>query len=254
MAHFRRPLILLLGLFACAAPGFGQKPPRPDAAPPAIFRVMALTDGIPEKGVFYLKDAKEGLPLVVNKSRLSAPVSAYSTTMPMTFGSKATDPQGAVTYKPMVQAAWPEVGAPEALVFLALSGEGAGAKLSAVAVDNGLKVFPRRTVRVLNFSGQKVFGQFGSFKGELAPGASRAVPYPEVPAPSGSVGRFQVGFGVIGPDGGSQLIFNGWTEAWPNARTLVLISPSTSPGSDRPRVKFLVDNLPPPPKPPGSPR
>ncbi len=249
MAHTRRPLIFFLGLVLCAVPGFAQKA-RTEGTPAARFRVMAVTDNVPGVGVYYLKGPKDGVSMTISKHRLSPPIIAGSTTTPLVFGTKATDPEGAVVFKPVTQASWPDAAATDALVFLGVSGAGAAARVSALAVDNSPAVFPLRTVRVINFSGQKILGQFGSFRGEFPPGASRAVPYPEVEAPKGGVGRFQIGMGMAAPDGSMDLIFSGWTEAWPQARTIILISPSSVPGSDRPKVRFMVDAAPPPPSPP----
>lgn len=229
-------------------PGFD-----PNKGPATTVKVMALSESVPVEGLFYLKNAKEGMALKLPRGRFSAGFAPFSRSQPLTFGVKGPLVDGAPSFRPLTQADWPEGGAEEVAVFIAATGAGADLRVNAVAVENGPRAFPPRTLRVMNFTGQKLFAQFGSFRGELAPGPARAVPYPEVQAEPGRTGRFRVGLGRMDAEGNPQILFSGWADAWPHARTLLLVTPPR-PGSDKPEVKFLVDSLPPPPKPPGPPR
>lgn len=260
MALSRRSLIGLIALSFGSALAFAQTRPAPSGGggfdpnkkPAAMVKVMAISDTLPAEGLFYLKNAKEGRALALPKGRFSAPMPLFSQGQPMVFGVKGPQVEGAPSYRPLVQAILPEGGVEEVAVFLAASGEGADMRLSALALDNGLKVFPPRSIRVLNFTGEKLFAQLDTFRGELPPGPANAMPYPEIKTEPGRTGRFRVGIGRMDTTGNPQILFSGWADAWPNARTLLLITPPKS-GSDKPEVKFVVDNLPPPPKPPGPP-
>lgn len=255
MAHPRRSLIGLLSfcLLATAVVAQIHPPGGPGSSPhkkEATFKVMALSDSVPVEGLYYLKNAKEGVALNLPSGRFSTQLPPFSLTQPLTFGVKGPLVEGMPSFRPLAQANWPEGGAEEVAVFIAAAGEGAGMRLNAIAIENGLVAFPPRSLRVLNFSGQKLFAQIGSFRSDLPPGPARAIPYPEVKAELGRTGRFRVGLGRMDAEGRPEILFSGWTDAWPNARTLILVT-IPRPDSRKPEVRFLVDSLPPPavPKP-----
>ncbi|NDC74054.1 hypothetical protein EBZ70_01900 [bacterium] len=259
MAHSRRSLAVLFLVCVCALIATAQtRPPAggpgfdPSKTPAATVKVMALSASVPAEGLFYLKTPKEGMAIALPRGRFSAPFVPFSHTQTLTFGVKAAAVEGVPSFRVLTQAKWPEGDTEEVLVFLATTGEGADSRMNAIAVENGPRVFPPRSVRVMNFTGQKLFAQFGTVRSELAPGPSRGVPYPEVQAEPGRIGRFRVGLGRMDAQGGPQILFSGWADASPESRTLIVVTPL--PGSDKPEVKILVDNLPRPPKPPGSPR
>jgi hypothetical protein len=225
----------------------------PNKGSGATVKVLAISESVPVEGLFYLKTPKEGVALALPRGRFSAPFVPFSHTQPLTFGVKGTAAEGAPSFRVLTQAKWPEGDSEEVAVFLAATGEGPNFHLNAIAVDNSLRVFPPRSIRVMNFTGQKLFYQVDTVRGELPPGPARAVPYPEVKTEPGRIGRFRVGLGRMDAQGSPQILFSGWADALPQARTLIVVTPPP-PGSDKPEVKFLVDNLPRPPKPPGPPR
>lgn len=234
-----------------AAVSSAQQPIRKPAASAAgaTFQVMAVTKSPVLAELVYLRGPSEAIPLNISTGRLSAEALPASPSAPVVIAVKRTDGQGKATHVQVAQVAWPD-GAEKAVVFIAVNGSGAGTKVQAFAVDHGLKAFPAKSLRIFNFSGRPLLAQLGDFKGEIAPGPGQVVAYPEIKIPEGStVGRFPVAFGLKNEQGQPAMFFNGFTEAWPNARTLIVITPPPSAEAERPQIRFILDSLPAPAQP-----
>ncbi len=235
MADLRRHLttllagatILLSALFA-----------RDAIAAAPSFQLVALGDFEARAQLHYLRSATDAVPLSAPVLRRSASVDTRSVGAPITLALKQADPAtGATVYRPVAEVAWP-AGAPDrALVFVATDATGA---IRATAIDDSLKVLPVGTLRVVNFSGETLLGRIGAFEGDIPPGPRPAVTYPDIDAPAGTTGRFRVGIARRDEAGDAKLVFNGWTEAWPNGRTLLLIRPEGT----RLQVRTIVETLP----------
>ena len=206
---------------------------------------MSLSNNVPVDELFYLKNAKEGRAVKLLKGRYSPPLQVYNRGQPLSFGVKGPLAGGLPSFRTLTQVTWPEGNVDEVAVLISATGNGADLQLSGLAVENSIRVFPLRSIRVMNFSGQKLFAQIGSFRGDLAAGPASAIPYPEVKTEPGRTGRFKVGIGRLVESGDSEIVFSGWADAWPTARTLLLILPPPT-GSDKPEVVFVVDTPPPP--------
>ncbi|MFH1499647.1 MAG: hypothetical protein ABII82_17695 [Verrucomicrobiota bacterium] len=237
MARFRRYLTFL---FAGAAILISALFARDAVAAAPTFQIVALDDFEARAQLHYLRSPTDAVPLSAPVLRRSASLEVRSADAPVILALKQADPAtGATVYRPVAQVAWP-AGAPDrALVFVATDATGA---IRTTAIDDSLKVFPVGTLRVVNFSGEALLGRFGGFEGDIPPGARAAVPYPEIDAPAGTTGRFRVGIARRDDTGNAKLVFNGWTEAWPNGRTLLLIRPEGT----RLQVRTLVETLPKP--------
>lgn len=233
MAHLRRYLTLLiagaLGLVSTHAAQPGKQAPS--------FALVALADFPGRDQLYHLRSDTDAEPVEIAVLQRAQPIEAKSTSGNIVLGARQTDAAtGRTTYRPVVQVAWP-AGAPDrVIVFLA---PGADGRLAAVAIDDSLRTFPARTLRVINFSGETLVGKFGGFQGTITPGPQGAVAYPAVEAPAGTTGRFRVGIGREDAAGNAKLVFNGWTEAWPNGRTLLLIRKEGT----RIQVRSLVETL-----------
>lgn len=244
MAHLRRYLIrAFVGcalLLAWAPAGMAQQS-RAGAEAARTFHALAVSPSPVLAELFYMRGPNDGVPLDVSTHRLS-PAPMVAGPGPLVLAVKRADAQGKQAFVPVAQAEWPQAGGVDrVLLLVAVSGSGRDTKVQAIAVDNSLAAFPMRSVRVINLSGRPLLGQYGDFRGELPAGPGKAVAYPAVkPAANGGVGRFPVAIGQRAAQGESmKILFNGWTEAWPEARTLVLVVPGAN--AERPQVRFLVD-------------
>lgn len=237
MADLRRHLTTLL---AGAAILISALLARDAAAAVPTFQIVALGDFEARAQLHYLRSPTDAVPLSAPVLRRSASFEARTADAPVILALKQADPAtGATVYRPVAQVSWP-AGAPDrALVFVATDATGA---IRATAIDDSLKVFPVGTLRVVNFSGETLLGRFGGFEGDIPPGARAAAPYPDIDAPAGTTGRFRVGIARRDDAGNAKLVFNGWTEAWPNGRTLLLIRPEGT----RLQVRTLVETMPKP--------
>ncbi len=243
MAHLRRYLSRSLApvffaitacLVACVSSVRAES--SEDQGP--SFELVALADFTGRDQLYYLGSATEAELVTIPVVRRSAPIKPKSISAPLVFGTKQTDPKtGLTTYQPVVQVAWPAGGPDRALVFFAPDANG---RPGVVAVDDSLKTFPGHSLRVINFSGVKLLGKFGAFEGAIPPGPQAAVAYPQVDTPDGSVGRFHVGIARNDDAGNAKVIFNGWTEAWSGARTILLIKQE----GGRIQIRTMVQNLP----------
>lgn len=235
MADLRRHLTTLL---AGATIVLSALFAREAAAATPTFQIVALGDFEARAQLHFLRSPTDAVPVSAPVLRRSALLEARSADTPVILALKQADPAtGATVYRPVAQVAWP-AGAPDrALVFVATDATGA---VRATAIDDSLKTFPAGTLRVINFSGETLLGRLGGFEGDIPPGPRPAVPYPDVDSPAGTTGRFRVGIARRDEDGGAKLVFNGWTEAWPNGRTLLLIRPEGT----RLQVRTIVETLP----------
>lgn len=223
------------------APVVVAQQPRTGADAARTFQALAISPSPVLAELFYMRGPNEGVPLDVSTHRLS-PTPMVAGSGPLVLAVKRADAQGKQTFVPVAQAEWPQGGGVNrALLFVAVNGSGRDTKVQVIAMDNSLAAFPMRSVRVINLSGRPLLGQYGDFRGELPTGPAKAVAYPAVKPPTnGGVGRFPVAIGQRAAQGESmKVLFNGWTEAWPEARTLLLVVPGANP--ERPQVRFLVD-------------
>jgi len=215
------------------------------AAPPKAdepaFCLLAVGDQKLPEDLHYLRSSKEGIPVAVSSGRRSEPLPAPAAGEALVFGLKRADATtGESAFMPLCRIEWPGDGVTRALVLLAMDRE----KIRGVAVDDGERAFPRASLRVINLTGRSLLARWGGFQGELAPGPAAAKPFPRVATTTaGQPGRFQVGLGVRQPDGNAKVIFAGWTEAWPNARTLLLVTASEGEANPRYRTRWIVESL-----------
>jgi hypothetical protein len=243
MAQHRRHLKAffwgVLALFALL-PALGARS-QGEKETARTFHALALSPSPAFAELFHLRAPGDAVPLEIATHRIgSRPMVAGAG--PIVLAVRTQDAQGKAAFSPVAKVDWPQgATADRALLFVAAKGSGRDLKVQAVAVDNSFEVFPPRSLRVINFSGAPVLAQFGDFRGELAPGPARAVAYPNVPSPAGGgVGRFAVALAQSpSPGEPAKILFNGWTEAWQEARTLLLVTPGIEGG--RSQVRLLVD-------------
>lgn len=206
-----------LGLAGSASSAFAVEP---EVTGP-MFTVLATgTQSLPE-GLHYLTSPNEGVPFEASSARRTAPMAAPAGTA-LVFGVPRPAPaEGESRFMPLFSANWPAGATERVLVLLAAEGD----RLGGVAIDDGERVFPRGTLRVVNLLGRPIAARWGDFTGEFAPGPGPAHPYPATQTnPNGPPARFRVMLGAIRPDrSGTDLIYAGRAEARPGARTLVVI-------------------------------
>lgn len=233
--HLNRLLIAAAGLLLVACGLSAQT-----TATGTVLQFVALADFPGRDQLHYLRSATDAVAVAIPVMQRSEALKPKSIASPIILALKKTDPTtGAVAYEPVAQVDWPAGAQDRALVFIAPA---AGGRVGAVAVDDSLKTFPSRTLRAVNFSGLSLVGKFGSFQGTIPPGVSPAVPFPKVDAPAGVIGRFRVGVARQDDSGNVKLVYNGWADAWPSARTLLIIRQE----GDRVQVRTLVETLPEP--------
>jgi hypothetical protein len=130
------------------------------------------------------------------------------------------------------------------LVVFTVAG-GTKPQVQAVAVDDGLKAFPLRSVRFFNTTGVTLLGKAANFQGEVPPGISPSHAYPVPSENPDIVGVFPLAFAINDPKEGAKLLFNGIADAWPLGRSLIFVLPPTPDSTDI-RLRVLVDNPLPP--------
>lgn len=220
MALPRRYLIARLLVCAAllgAASSFAAESP---AAGP-VFTLLAVGGQTLPEDLHYLESADEGVPMVSSAVRRTPPLPAAAG-QPLVFGRPRANPApGESRFVPLASLAWPVGASERVLVLLAADDD----QVSGVAIDDGERVFPRGTLRVINLLNRPVAVRWGDFTGEFPPGPAPARPYPAMPAnPNGPPARFRVMLGALKADGnGTELIYAGRAEARPGARTLVVI-------------------------------
>jgi len=189
--------------------------------------------------LFYLAGANDPVKLTFQNNRRSVPTKPAGPPKPLVFAVENTDPvTRKKTYVPVAEAAWPET-ASKALVVFTVSG-GASPQVQAVAVDDGLKAFPLRSVRFFNTTGVVLLAKAADFQGEVPPGISPGHPYPVPSENPDIVGVFPLAFAINDPKEGPKLLFNGTGDAWPSGRSLIFILPPAQ-GSTEPQLRILVD-------------
>jgi hypothetical protein len=238
--HFRHLTLLAVGLLP-----FLQAPLRAQTASSAAkeersFTVYAPVDSPAWNKIYYLAGAQEPVKLSFQNNRRSAPIKPAGAPKPLVFVAENIDPvTQKKTYVPVAEAAWPET-ASKALVVFTFAG-GAGSQVQAVAVDDGLKAFPLRSVRFFNTTGVTLLGKAANFQVEVPPGISPSHAYPVPSENPDIVGVFPLAFAINDPKEGAKLLFNGTGDAWPLGRSLIFVLLPAS-GSTDIRLRVLVDD------------
>lgn len=232
-------LAALVAFFPAFAATLSAKTGDGESSSPA-FTVCALDDSPFWTQLHYLP-APPRLPVKLGAlgNRRSAPVKVTDLARLLVFGVERIDPETQKPiYVPMVEVAWPG-GAHNALVILF---PGAGdPRPRALAIDDGLKAFPLRSVRVLNATGATFLARISGFQGELPPGVSPAHPYKIISETDlAQVGAFPLALAIDDPQAGPRVVYNSYADAWPLGRSLLHILPP-APGSDTLRIGALVD-------------
>lgn len=190
-----------------------------EAAPTGpVFTVLAAGAKPLPEGLHFLESPDKGVPLKTSFARRSDPVSAAAG-RPLVFGVPRPNPaEGESRFIALGSVNWPAGVSERALVLLATDGN----RVSGVAIDDGERVFPGGTVRVVNLLNRPLAARWGDTTWEIAPGPGAARPYPAMAGGQGT--RFRVMLGALREDGqGSTLIYSGRAEARPGARTLVVV-------------------------------
>lgn len=224
MAFPRRRLIArslprLLLFFACLV----ASPFLSGAAAPKgpFFSVLAVgAEPLPEN-LHWLETPEKGVPLKTSFARRGDLLPA-SAGRPLVFGIPRQNPgKGESPFVPLCTVAWP-AGATERALVLLVSDKGG---LWGVAIDDGEKVFPRGSLRIVNMVPRPLAARWGDFTWEVPPGPAPSRPYPAVkPGPQGQPGRFKVMLGVRwNDDKDANIIYAGRADARPDSRTLLVV-------------------------------
>lgn len=241
MAHrFRHLTLLATGLFL-----FWQVPLPAQTTPPGsakddrAFTVYAPAESPAWDRLYYLAGPKEPVKLVFQNNRRSAPIKLTGAPKPLIFAVESIDPgTQKKTYVPVSETAWPDAAIKTLVVFLVPGG--GSPQVQAVAVDDGLKAFPLRSVRFFNATGTTLLGKAADFQGEVPPGISPGRPYPVTSANPNIVGVFPMAFAISDPQSGTRLLYTGQGDAWPLGRSLVFLLPPAQGATDL-RLRILVD-------------
>lgn len=190
--------------------------------------------------LYYLAGAQEPVKLSFQNNHRSAPIKPVGAPKPLVFVVESIDPATQKkTYVPVAEAAWPEA-ASKALVVFTVAG-GTSPQVQAVAVDDGLKAFPPRSVRFFNTTGVTLLGKVANFQGEVQPGISPSHAYPVPSENPDIVGVFPLAFAINDTQEGAKLLFKGTGDAWPLGRSLIFVLLPAS-GSTDIRLRVLVDD------------
>ncbi|CAM2980187.1 hypothetical protein [Rariglobus hedericola] len=238
MALRVRHLILLVSaLFILCGASLTAQPPATDTA--LVFTVYAPIDSPLWEQLYFLPAGKPPVKLAFLPNSRSVPIKLTGGPKPLVFGVERIDPETRQkTYVPVAETAWPEAAAKALVIFSTAAGTGPQVQL--VAVDDGLKAFPLRSVRFFNATGVPLLVKVASFEGEVAPGISPARPYSVVSDNPLQVGTFPLGIAINDPQAGGRLLYQGSGEAWPFARSLIVMVPPR-PGSTDLELRILVD-------------
>ena len=240
MAHFLRHLtVLAAGLLSFWQAHLRAQTPSVAPKDDRSFTVYAPVPSPTWDKLYYLAGAKDPVKLVFQNNRRSTPFKITGTPKPLVFAVENIEPATQKkTYVPVAEAAWPEA-ASKALVVFTVSG-GASPQVQAVAVDDGLKAFPLRSVRFFNTTGVTLLGKAADFQGEVPQGISASHPYPVPSENPDIVGVFPLAFAINDPKEGAKLLFNGNGDAWPSGRSLIFILPP-APSTNDLQFRMLVD-------------
>lgn len=250
MAHSRR-LVILAGFILGAGAAWLR-----GAEPETAAQITALwLDGRRPAGELFVADAK-GQPqkLVVGLAGRGAPLPVRAAGQPITVLRKAVAPvatggagAGAATagYETAGEIAWPTGGSRKALlVLMAGSANGGALVVKGVALADDVTSFPPGHLRVANFLGAELIAKVGTGVKPVPAGVTPAVPYPVVAkVDEKRVPNFPLALARVGQGGPAEVIFNGWVDAWPSSRTLVLVFPGSAAGAD-PVVRTVVESIP----------
>ena len=233
--RFRHLTLLAIGLIL-----FWWAPLRAQTPSDRSFTVYAPVPSPAWDRLYYQEGAKPPVKLSFQNNRRSAPIKSAGAPKPLVFAIESIDP---VTqkkiYVPVAEAAWPEA-ASKTLVLFTASG-GASPQVQAIAVDDGIKVFPLRSVRFFNITGVTLLGKAANFQGEVPPGISPSHPYPVPSENPDVVGVFPLALAINDPKEGARLLYSGNSDAWPLGRSLIFVLPPAPDSTDL-RLRVLVDN------------
>lgn len=209
LALFVSPLLLWAGRAATPAPLKADEP---------AFTLLAVGEQPLPADLYYLRSANDGVPVTVNATRRSELIKPAAKGLPLVFGIKRAVVQpGESPFQALCQVEWPAGEVNRVLVLLMSDGE----KIHTLAMDDGERVFPRDSLRVVNLTGRPFLGRWGEFEGTLVPGPNPAGPFPVTPETSS--GRFKLALGLREVNGSGRIIFSGWVDAWRSTRTLLLV-------------------------------
>lgn len=241
---FRHLKLLAAGLLLfCQVPLPAQTPATP-AKDGLSFTVYAPTESPIWDQLYYLQGAKSAGKLVFFSNGRSAPIKLSGAPKTLVFGVERIDPgTRQKTYVPVAEAAWPESTA-KALVLFTASG-GANPQVQAVAVNDGPKVFPLRSARLFNATGVPLLGKVAAFQGAVPPGISPAYPYEVRSEDPTKISTVPFAIAIQTTESGARLLYDGSGDAWPFARSLIVILPPR-PGAKDLELRILVDSPPPP--------
>jgi hypothetical protein len=121
--------------------------------------------------------------------------------------------------------------------LLLLAAANGGASISGMALPDDLRNFPANSVRVANFSQQNYLLKYGAQVSPLTAGVSSHMPY----ALSANMGTSEVKSFPFAVADQKRILLSTNLQAWPNSRTLVLITAPTERG-EAPGAQFIVDS------------
>ncbi|HSI08006.1 MAG TPA: hypothetical protein VK985_05400 [Rariglobus sp.] len=235
--RFRHLTLLAVGLLSFwLAPLRAQTPSAKDDR---SFTVYSPVPSPAWDKLFYLAGAKDPVKLTFQNNRRSVPIKPAGAPKPLVFVVENIDPATQKkTYVPVAEAAWPEA-ASKALVVFTVAG-GVNPQVQAVAVDDGLKAFPLRSVRFFNTTGVTLLAKAADFQGEVLRGISPSHLYPVPSNNSDIVGVFPLAFAINDSNEGAKLLFTGNGDVWPLGRSLIFILPPAQ-GLKEIQIRVLVD-------------
>ena len=185
-------------------------------------------DGIPEEK-FYFRLGEEYHPMVFRRSARAGMISLRRMANFEVFRGVENPDEGEAPYEFLATAAVPSDFSK--LLVLVLPPDKEEGQYRVVAMDDSVKVFPRRTFQFVNLTEQMISVEFAGETQEV-PVNENAVIQSKVDKKGGFIPCI-----MRNPEG--ETIFGTRLFAQPNGREVVLIRPSLMEGSKAPRIKFI---------------
>ncbi len=197
---------------------------------------------------FGVLNGSKLIPLSPSRQTRSPALPIPSGDDSVTFARRTVDPKsGKTIHVPVARAAVP-IGATRILFILMprVANDGT-TSLEVVATDDGLKVFPTESLKVINATEVTFQGVLGRERMTFGPGSSTPVkttafipPEEEAPDPGMPFGL------TLATNEGVKSLYAAALSVSSHTRILVLVLPPKNPGSNRVQVRAIHQTIPPP--------
>ncbi|RRK01508.1 hypothetical protein Ga0100231_001560 [Opitutaceae bacterium TAV4] len=247
MAHHRRNLIRLVlflsplwTTFAQSVPDKERRTEGKDTHPYSFCAIALANDEILEN--FYCYINANDIPMVkLSTNRRSQPIALKKKPIHLVFVAKDGE-NTQKPWKPLSEIAWPGQ-TKNALVLFAVVPSANGKEVRGMPIDDSIDAFPIHSTRILNLTGQELYAKIGNTNIVLPKLLSNPIPYPPEllkDRDDKSTPRFPLGLAVKQGQDDFKILYRGYTEAWLNARKLLIIRQNEKDKTLQ--VQELVDN------------